>query len=114
MIEDALVELNRTLPNFSGELRFYCEIPVIHGFRLSKPIKSAYVAIARWSADSKNFDAATANYHPVDSPEIEAQGDLMAVFDAYFRHYWKAAEGFRSRPRRLALPASRAPAPAGR
>lgn len=98
MIGNALAELNRTLPAFHGELRFYCEIPVIHGFRVRKPMKVAYVAISRWSADPGHFDAATTKYHRVDTPELESQGDLMAVLDAYFRHYWKVAENTRPHP----------------
>jgi len=79
-----------------ADLRFYCDLPVIHGFRVRQPINVAYVAISRWIAEDEDqgkydeFNWGGHEYHRVIEPLVEVQGDLIAVFDGYFCHHWES------------------------
>jgi hypothetical protein len=80
------------------EARKYCEIPTIHGFRITEPepIKRCYVAICRWGGmHYLRYEWGDLQYHRIIGESGDPVGrDLLRIFDGYFEHLWSTARAF--------------------
>jgi len=76
------------------EVRKYCALPVVHGFRIVSPMKRCYMAICRWGGlDYQKYEWGGTQYHriigdPSDISDIISR-DMLMIYNGYFNHLWK-------------------------
>jgi hypothetical protein len=77
------------------EVRKYCAIPVIHGFRIVSPTSRCYMAICRWGGlDYQKYEWGEPQYHKIigDPPSDIVSRDMLKIYDGYFNYLWKHSD----------------------